>query len=280
MPDRIKRILAFFVDWYVLILPVVLIGLMMMLLIPDLTSQPMIGFLILFLFAMVFGTMALMAARDIVFCGRSLGKRIFGLYVVDKKTLEPISKSRRFVRTIFFFLINWVEIILLLATGETLGDRVAAAQVLSKKTMESRRAELMAEQEMLASDPGCTQTPTAAPAPGKPTSKKQVILVVGILLAALLAFVGIVQISLHSARNTEEARLAYAYVTESEAFAASGIKPSALRMNQYSRNSFTQNGVTTTTAEISFTARFRTFRVVCHKENDVWTVCEECTGFQ
>ena len=279
MPDRIKRILAFFVDWYVLILPVVLLGLMMML-IPELTSQPMIGFLILFLFAMVFGTMALMAARDVVFCGRSLGKRIFGLYVVDKKTLEPISKSRRFVRTIFFFLINWVEIILLLATGETLGDRVAAAQVLSKKTMESRRAELMAEQEMLASDPGCTQTPTAAPAPGKPTSKKQIILVVGILLAALLAFVGIVQISLHSARNTEEARLAYTYVTESEAFAASGIKPSTLRMNQYSRNSFTENGETKTTAEISFTARFRTFRVVCHKENDVWTVCGECTGFR
>ena len=279
MPDRIKRILAFFVDWYVLILPVVLLGLMMML-IPELTSQPMIGFLILFLFAMVFGTMALMAARDVVFCGRSLGKRIFGLYVVDKKTLEPISKSRRFVRTIFFFLINWVEIILLLATGETLGDRVAAAQVLSKKTMESRRAELMAEQEMLASDSGCTQTPTAAPAPGKPTSKKQIILVVGILLAALLAFVGIVQISLHSARNTEEARLAYTYVTESEAFAASGIKPSTLRMNQYSRNSFTENGETKTTAEISFTARFRTFRVVCHKENDVWTVCGECTGFR
>ena len=279
MPDRIKRILAFFVDWYVLILPVVLLGLMMML-IPELTSQPMIGFLILFLFAMVFGAMALVAARDIVFCGRSLGKRIFGLYIVDKKTLEPISKSRRFVRNIFFFLINWLEIILLLVTGETLGDRVAAAQVLSKKTMESRRAELAAEQEMLASDPGCTQTPTAAPAPGKPVSKKQVILVVGILLAALLIFVGIVQISLHSARDTEEARLAYVYVIESEAFAASGIKPSALRMNQYSRNNFTENGVTETTAEISFTARFRTFRVVCHKEGETWTVCGECTAFR
>jgi len=279
MFDRLKRLIAFVIDWNILLLPALIVASLVSRLMekPGMTLTPI--WMLLFVVA-VLGSFAMIPLRDIIFCGRSLGKRIFGLYVVDKKTLEPISKSRRFVRTIFFFLINWVEIILLLATGETLGDRVAAAQVLSKKTMESRRAELMAEQEMLASDPGCTQTPTAAPAPGKPTSKKQVILVVGILLVALLAFVGIVQISLHSARNTEEARLAYAYVTESEAFAASGIKPSALRMNQYSRNSFTENGVTSTTAEISFTARFRTFRVVCHKENDVWTVCGECTAFR
>ena len=132
MFDRLKRLIAFVIDWNILLLPALIVASLVSRLMekPGMTLTPI--WMLLFVVA-VLGSFAMIPLRDIIFCGRSLGKRIFGLYVVDKKTLEPISKSRRFVRTIFFFLINWVEIILLLATGETLGDRVAAAQVLSKK---------------------------------------------------------------------------------------------------------------------------------------------------
>ena len=287
MPNRIKRMLAFFIDWNVLYLPVVLLmfGLTT---IPTLTAQPMIGFLVLLMFAMLFGTMALITARDIVFGGRSLGKRIFKLYVVDKKTLEPISAGRRFVRNIFFFLINWLEIILLLVTGETLGDRVAAACVLSAGELERRRAELtMAEQgsewEVVPTPPTVDAAVKPASAPRKQISPKVLIpLIVGIVIVCMIAFVGLIQISLHASRNTEQAQLAYDYVVSSDVFTKAELDPADLRMNEYSVNHSIKNGEKTSTAEITFTVRKDLFRkysfyVTCHKENGTWTVCEECT---
>ena len=287
MPDRIKRMIAFLVDYYILLMPVVLLGLPVML-IPDLTSQPMIGATVLFLLAMVFGAMALIAARDIIFGGRSLGKRLFKLYVVDKKTLEPISRSRRFVRNIFFFLIMWVEIILLLVTGETLGDRVATALVLSGKELEHRRAELTAaeqgdEWEAMPASPTTDNTAKLAASPRKQMPPKVLIpLIVGIGIACMIAFVGLIQITLHTSRNTEQAQLAYEYVVSSDVFLRAGLAPDDLRMNEFSLNHSIQNGEKTSTAEITFTARKGLFQkysfyITCHRENGTWTVCEDRT---
>lgn len=287
MPNRIKRMLAFLIDWNVLYLPVVLL-MFVLTTIPTLTTQPMIGFWVLIMLAMLFGTMALIAARDIIFGGRSLGKRIFKLYVVDKKTLDPISAARRFVRNIFFFLINWLEIILLLVTGETLGDRVAAACVLSAGELERRRAELTAaeqgsEWEATPASPTVASAAESPSAPRKQMPIKVLIpLIVGIAIVCMIAFVGLIQISLHASRNTEQAQLAYDYVISSDVFVSSGLAPEDLRMNEYSVNHSIENGEKTSTAEITFTVREGLFRkysfyVTCHKENGTWTVCEECT---
>ena len=33
------------------------------------------------------------------------------------------------------------------------------------------------------------------------------------------------------------------------------------------------------TASIGFVVRYKSFEVVCHYEDSIWQVCEECTGF-
>ena len=72
--------------------------------------------------------------RDVIFKGRSLGKRIFGLYVYDKNSLEKASAKQCFLRNIFF-IIYAIDGIILIATGKTVGDRVAGTMVMTKKPL-------------------------------------------------------------------------------------------------------------------------------------------------
>ena len=285
MPDRIKRMIAFVIDWNILYLPALLIS---FLLSEIASNQALVGLAVLAMVTLILITYVLIAARDIIFGGRSLGKRILGLYIVDKKTLEPISAGRRFARNIFFCLINWLEIVLLLATGETLGDRVASAAVLSRRTLEHRREErMMAEQEgeweVVPTSPTVDAAVKPVSAPRKQMSPKVLIpLIVGIVSVCMIVFVGLIQISLHASRNTEQAQVAYDYVISDDVFIAAELDPADLRMNEYSVNHSIKNGEKTSTAEITFTVRKDLFRkysfyVICHQENGTWTVCEECT---
>ena len=284
MPDRLKRIFAFFIDWNILYLPALLIAFPLSYVA---TNSELVLLTIFVMLILILGTYALIAARDIIFGGRSLGKRIFGLYVVDKKTLEPISAGRRFVRNIFFCLINWLEIILLLATGETLGDRVASAAVLSRRSLEQKREAMkMAEQgceaEQALSVPAATPVNTATPS-RKPLSSKVLLpLIFGITVLCIVAFIGLIQIVLHTNRDTPQAQVAYEYVLSSDAFATAGLEPDELRMNEFSVSYVTENGEMTATTEITFTAhrglfcRYA-FYVTCHKEGETWVVCDDCT---
>ena len=285
MPDRLKRMIAFVIDWNILYLPALLIG---FLLSEIASNQTLVGLAVLAMLTLILITYVLIAARDIIFGGRSLGKRILGLYIVDKKTLEPISAGRRFARNIFFCLINWLEIVLLLATGETLGDRVASAAVLSRRTLEQRREErMMAEQgsewEVAPMSPTVDAAVKPVSAPRKRMSPKVLIpMIVGIVIVCMIAFVGLIQITLHANRDTEQAQLAYYYVVSSDVFTKAELDPADLRMTEFSVNHTIQNGEKTSTAEITFTVRKDLFRkysfyVICHQENGTWTVCEECT---
>ena len=91
MPDRLKRMIAFVIDWNILYLPALLIS---FLLSEIASNQALVGLAVLAMLTLILITYVLIAARDIIFGGRSLGKRILGLYIVDKKTLEPISAQR------------------------------------------------------------------------------------------------------------------------------------------------------------------------------------------
>ena len=96
-------------------------------------------FLLCFLAVIIaFGTFVL---RDVIFKGRSLGKRIFGLYVYDKNSLEKANVRQRCLRNIFFFL-YFIDGILLLVTGQTIGDRVAGTLVTTKQRSESYTIEI------------------------------------------------------------------------------------------------------------------------------------------
>ena len=68
---------------------------------------------------------------DAIFRGRSIGKRIFGLYILNKITNEPASIKQRIIRNLFFFIYP-VDGIILMATKESIGDKVIKTVVIKK----------------------------------------------------------------------------------------------------------------------------------------------------
>jgi hypothetical protein len=106
-----------------------------------------------------------------------------------------------------------------------------------------------------------------------------VILAVSIFLVLIFAFIGFIQLLLHLQKDTEEYKAAYQYLVTSDAFAALGAEESEIRFNSYSANTSFSNGTKTKNVTLGFTVNFRSFKVVCHQEDGVWQVCEECTPF-
>lgn len=66
------------------------------------------------------------------FTGRSFGRRILNISLIDNSSSEAISPTKALVRNLF--LLIWpIELILLLVTGERIGDRVTNSSVIHKK---------------------------------------------------------------------------------------------------------------------------------------------------
>ena len=68
-----------------------------------------------------------------IFKDRSLGKRIFELNIYDQRTRMPASVKQRIKRNIFI-MIYPIDGIVLLATGTSIGDRVANTVVASRNS--------------------------------------------------------------------------------------------------------------------------------------------------
>lgn len=262
MSVKFKRLIAFVIDWNITLFPFVFIfSFLTTFLRKESAINQFIVLLCFFAVILAFGAFIL---RDVVFKGRSLGKRIFGLYVYDKKSFGKANAKQRCLRNIFFFL-YFIDGILLLATGQTIGDRVAGTLVTSKQGFESYTNEI--------------QDGFFAP---KQKKVKKIVLVISIIIACLAIFVGLIQIVLNTQKDTEEYKVAYSYFVESQAFKKLNVDESKIRFNQYSSHTYTSNdnNSVSQTVKIGFIVNFKSFEVVCHKENDIWQVCNKCTIFE
>lgn len=130
MAIRIKRLVAFIIDWNITLLPILL--LYELSLSVGVENEKLLPLTMLLSFILVFGGFALVILRDFIFNGRSLGKRIFGLITLDKNTMAEPKKRQLILKNIFLFIYP-VEGLLLLATGETLGNRITDTVVVSKE---------------------------------------------------------------------------------------------------------------------------------------------------
>ena len=125
----IRRIIAWIIDWNLSGLPCLLYTTIFM----DVFQRPSfqnIGYILIFML-LVFLYPVTFVFRDVIFKGRSIGKRIFGLYVLDKNTNEPASIEQRIIRNLFFFVYP-VDGIILIATKESIGDRAVNTIVVKK----------------------------------------------------------------------------------------------------------------------------------------------------
>ena len=139
---RIKRIVAFIIDWNICFLPAfagaVVLSEMMR------RGENSTVFVVLFLLLAMFVSFALVVTRDFVFGGRSLGKRMFGLVVVDKTTLQKPSFAKLFFRGIFFFILQ-IDGIIMLVSGNTIFDIAFGTLVISKKELAIMKVDNSAE---------------------------------------------------------------------------------------------------------------------------------------
>ena len=126
---RIRRIIAWIIDWNLFGLPCLLYTTIFM----DVFQRPSfqnIGYILIFML-LVFLYPLTFVFRDVIFKGRSIGKRIFGLYVLDKNTNEPASIKQRIIRNLFFFIYP-VDGIILIVTKESIGDKAVNTTVVKK----------------------------------------------------------------------------------------------------------------------------------------------------
>lgn len=253
MHERLKRIPAFLIDLILAFGPVI-----MAVILPDIRRTAVSGMLL------AAGT-ALLILRDRIFKGASPGKRLFGLRVYRRKTLEPAKPGLCGVRNLFVFFLP-VELAVLLSTGETLGDRAAGTIVLSEKSLEQLRKDrergTIGENKL---------------------KRNHIALIAAVMLLEMAAFAGLVQLGLQSKKSTEEYAVAYAYLLESESWQKLNAEESEIRLNRYhlsTYHSFTSKE-TTKTAQIGFLVKGGdflqkgvSFLVVCRWEDGVWTVAE------
>lgn len=260
----IKRLLAFIIDWNLTLLPFFLIFSFLLYLTSQQEKISLLVVLLCFLLFILAGTVFVI--RDILFKGRSPGKRIMGLYIFDKDSLQQPSPKKLFLRNIFF-LILFIDGIILLITENTIGDHIANTVVLDENSIEEYKIK---------------QLNNAF----NPVSKKQqltkIIKILAVVFACFIIFIGLIQVALSASKKTEEYKIAYNYFIESETFNELNVDEAAIRLNKYSNHTHFHSGNDTFTQTVTFgfLVNKNSFEVTCHKENDIWEVCEKCTQFR
>ena len=115
---KLKRILAWIIDWNISGIPALLYALIFRK-VAETQSINAIGALLFVFFVLSFP--AIFVFRDVIFNGQSIAKRIFKLRVIDIETNDLPSNQKLIIRNLFFFIYP-VEFIMLLASNKSLGD--------------------------------------------------------------------------------------------------------------------------------------------------------------
>lgn len=184
MGNRFKRMIAFLIDWNITLFPFLLVFMFIAGFLQRQSSvDPIIA---IFCFLLVISAFVMFVLRDVIFKGRSLGKRIFGLCVYDKNTLQASSAKQCFLRNIFFFL-YFIDGIILLATGDSIGDKVAGTVVLSQESLDSYKLAHTYSSDLA----------DISPVPKKKNPQNAMKVVV-IIICCLVAFIGLIHILLNA----------------------------------------------------------------------------------
>ena len=124
----IRRILAFAIDWNLSGIPALIYALIL----SHLARNGDVPAILMILFVLfVFSMPALFVVRDVMFNGRSVGKRIFKLWVIENKTGETPKKAILCIRNLFF-MVYPIDFILLLVKRRTLGDIATNTSVVKR----------------------------------------------------------------------------------------------------------------------------------------------------
>lgn len=205
--------------------------------------------------------------RDFALKGRSLGKRIFGLIVIDSNDFNPARKGMLLLRNVLYLFVQ-LEGIVLLICGRTIGDSIANTVVISKKQWQELKN---SSTDTVVSEINAYRNPKAE-------TKKAIgiiaVICLGFVLFSGLIF-GTVMLSLNRGKETEQYAVAYNYIIESGVLEKNGLNEENLKLNSYSTQTSLNSGKSY--AELGFWVDGVKILVICHNEGEEWYVCENCT---
>ena len=179
--------------------------------------------------------------RDAIMGGTSLGKRMFGLYVVDKVNATKPVVWQRVVRSLGQVFFSTPDAIVVLVSGRGIGDYVAGTAVVSRKDYNNRLAE---------------KNPLDPPVKVRKNRTGVTAFLVIVCVAAVAAFfagvVYITSVMLENEKQTEEYLYAYDALLESDEFSATGADSSELKFTSFNRYTSLEDGGSVTVVEYTF----------------------------
>ena len=242
-PARFRRFLAFVLDFFLTLLCIVLIGIIGARFSTSETAEMALTLLMLVPFS-------LFVCRDFLLNGRSIGKRIMGLAVVDCESGAPAGSKQLAVKALFLFL-YFFDGLFLLFSGRSIAERATNTAVIRSRQSSG------------------------------PLSVKRWLAVMAVTLGIILAFCALITFSMNAARDADGYQPALRYLTSSDAFAGLSADAEDVDMTGFSFSTRYENGETVSIQSFQFRVRDKIFSVTCHPdENGTWQVCDECTEFE
>lgn len=288
---KFKRILAFIIDWNIFG------GITLFLLMLEMeifrqnglleSAQAIEPFIPILLITMAMYPVGV-ALRDFIFNGRSLGKRICGLVILDVKTATKPKLLKTILCDLFFFLFQ-IDFVILLASGKTIGDFVAHTVVVNKKDIGGKIKDLEPAYESEIDRKSCEMKVDAETIeeinnykPKKNNTKLYVALGILVLCMVFALMFCVTRLMLDMTKNTPEYEVAYNYLVNSETFEEKGYSEDQIRLRSYRKTTYMNSDDNKQdSVEFGFRLLFREYSVVVHPdENGKPFACEECTDFE
>ncbi len=179
--------------------------------------------------------------RDAIMGGTSLGKRMFGLYVVDKVNATKPVVWQRVVRSLGQVFFSTPDAIVVLISGRGIGDYVAGTAVVSRKDYNNR----LAEKNPL--DP-----PVKVRKNRTGLTAFLIVVAVGAVTAFVAGMVYFTTVMLENEKQTEEYLYAYDALVASDEFSATGADSSEIIFTAFNRYTALEDGGAVTVVEYTF----------------------------
>lgn len=283
---KLKRIAAWIIDWIIsgIFTTIIWAIIIFFMLCVNVIASKEVILVVALLITLTYPTFFIF--RDLIFKGRSLGKRMLGLTVLDRRTAGKTNWKQRIVRNIFSVLFMQIDAIIMFIRGESIGDTLAHTAVVLKKDIDTFRSHNTKSEEALpiAGSQNEISKINSYKEPSRMTQKNINTLVISLILASVI-FSAIILTTyfalLKNETQTAEYQLAYEYLINSQSFEKSGKSEKDIQFNSYSyERSTDSDGNTSYVKEFGFKLGFwQHVTIICHNNGETWYVCEECTKF-
>lgn len=285
---KLRRILAWIIDWNISGLFSMILTTVVVLIVATVFADANSSVIAISALMAMLSYPVTFILRDLIGKGRSIGKRITGLVILDRYTVAKPKAGKLVLRNILMFIMQ-VDFIVLLIRGESLGDSLAHTAVVLKREVENREeiqstpktTVINGGQEMPLQIERINSYQTPPHAKKRSAVKVVALLVAGFAIFFIVALIGAF-IALEGVEETQQYKVAYTYLVNSDTFRELGVDEEQIGLRSYSAKQYPgDDGTRVGDAEFFFyLGEVRGIEIVCHLKDGEWYVCEDCTQLE